>query len=283
MIKWILKELEKNPAEVFHKKDLLKQSKEQFEALKKLKLLTYIQPDLDCETYSCSLPCSKSCPMDIVEMDNELFAICPQDSDIDPIPLKRDELNKYQFCIKEFLEQIHSANKLSGPVQEIKPNYLYFGYKMYNNHRIGFVFGFDITTESMLELTGLKNLCLDDDYLVIFSPDSSIEDISLKQTLSKECIRQLSLTSSLNLETYKFAVDEIVSEILEQIPKTKNKKKVGRPKVTIEEAQKRRKLKTDWERAAEVRISKSEFCEDNDIDVEYLNNSVLRWCRDHLK
>ena len=67
--------------------------------------------------------------------------------------------------------------------------------------------------------------------------------------------------------------------------KTGGKKKTngerGRPKVTEEEAQKRRKLKADWVRAHKAKVSKVDFCEDKGIEVEYLNNSVLRWCCDH--
>lgn len=65
-------------------------------------------------------------------------------------------------------------------------------------------------------------------------------------------------------------------------PKGNGKRKnVGRPKVDLEEAQKRRDLKASWEQSRVAKISKATFCEDKKIKVEYLNNSVLRWCRDH--
>ena len=61
----------------------------------------------------------------------------------------------------------------------------------------------------------------------------------------------------------------------------KTKGEVGRPKVTEAEAKKRRRLKADWEQARDAKISKSDFCDDKGIGVEYLNNCVLRWCLDH--
>ncbi len=71
--------------------------------------------------------------------------------------------------------------------------------------------------------------------------------------------------------------------------KIKTKDKPGRPKVSKEKAQERRKIKSDWERLRDTikgANKKKKFCddyEDADITVEYLNNSVLRWCRDHPK
>lgn len=60
----------------------------------------------------------------------------------------------------------------------------------------------------------------------------------------------------------------------------------GRPKVREEEAENRREIKANWEEyrnAIKGSGKKESFCEDNGITVEYLNNSVLRWCRDHPK
>jgi hypothetical protein len=223
LIEWLLKELEKNPAGIFHKQDLLKQSKEQFEELKSLKLLTYVQPDLNCETYPCSLPCANSCPMDVVEMDSRLYAICPQNSEIDPISVNRDELDKYQFSIVKFLEQVRSANKLDGSLHEIEQGYFYFGYTTDKGHRVGFVFGFTIARKSALEITGLKCLCADDDFLVVFSPVSMIEDVIHKRELDRERIIQTSFTSSLDFQTYEFSIDKLFSGILKRRAETKLK------------------------------------------------------------
>ncbi|MBN2271987.1 MAG: hypothetical protein JXN61_15335 [Sedimentisphaerales bacterium] len=60
-------------------------------------------------------------------------------------------------------------------------------------------------------------------------------------------------------------------------------KRRGRPRVADEEAKRRRTFKAEWERYKETGpdATKKRFCEDEEINVEYLNNSVLRWCRDH--
>lgn len=66
--------------------------------------------------------------------------------------------------------------------------------------------------------------------------------------------------------------------------KTVTKKKVGRPKVSEEKAKKRRGIKADWERyrdTVKAANKKKSFCDENGITVEYLEDTVLRWCRYH--
>lgn len=70
--------------------------------------------------------------------------------------------------------------------------------------------------------------------------------------------------------------------------KGKSKKaKRGAPTVSSkpEEVARRRRLKADWERYKETvsYATKELFCKDEGIEVSYLNNSVLRWCRDNPK
>jgi hypothetical protein len=211
LITWLLKELEKNSASLFRKADLLKKSKSQFEKLKRHGFLTYVQPDPHHETYPCTIPCPDACPMDVVEMDGGLFAICPQDSEIDPISLEKDELDKYSFSVEKFLEHVRMANRLGGALHRIDKDYLYFGYMTYKGHRVGFIFGFTITRKSVLELTGLKRLCANDDFLVVFSPVSIIEDVFHKRALEHDRVIQTSFALSLNFQTYEFSVDKLLS------------------------------------------------------------------------
>jgi len=221
LIAWLLKELEKNPTSLFRKKDLLKKSKKQFEELKRQGFLTYVQPDPHHETYPCTLACLNTCPMDVVEMEGELFAICPKDTEIDPITLKKDDLSRYAFSIDRLLEQIRTANKLGGSFHRINGVYSYIGYKTYDGNRVGFVFIPKIADVSMLELSGLNQLCEDDDILVVLTPASKIEDVSLKGMLRAKKIVQSSLVSSVNLQTFELPIETLISGILK--PKTEQK------------------------------------------------------------
>lgn len=227
MIAWLLKELEKNPTRVFRKKDLFKKSKKQFEQLKHQGFLTFVQPDPHHETYPCKLSCFNTCPMEVVEMNGQLFAICPKDTEIDPIPLTKDDLRMYAFCLDAFLEQVYKANELGGAIHRIKEDFFYFGYTTYKGHRVGFVFGFTIARKSALEITGLKRLCADDDFLVVFSPVSMIEDVNHKRELERERIIQTSFTSSLDFQTYEFSIDKLFSGILKRRAETEQEDEIS--------------------------------------------------------
>ena len=155
--------------------------------------------------------------MDVVEMDGGLFAICPQDSEIDPVSLKKDDLSKYSFSTEKFLEKIRSANGLGGLLHKIYEDFFYLGCAPYKGNRVGFVFGFTIAHKSILELTGLKRLYVDDEFLVIFSPASVIEDVTHKRELYREKVVQTSFVSSLDFQTYEFSIKKILSESLKKL------------------------------------------------------------------
>ena len=247
MIAYILGELEKNPTSIFYKQDLLKRSKKHFEELQRLRLLTYVQPDPNRETYPCSLPCENACPMDVVEMAGKQYAICPQNNEVDPIPLDEDALEQYEFSIERLLERIRVANGFGGTLQKIDQELFYLGYTTYRGSRVGFVFGFICVRKSVLELTGLKRLCVDDDFLVVFSPVSVIEDVSIRRELGRERVVQTSFGLSLNFQTYQLSLEKLLSGVIAQrATETKSKsKKRGCPKKYTEQFL--RKVKTSFE------------------------------------
>lgn len=214
MIAWLLKELEKNPTGVFRKKDLLKKSKKQFEQLKRQRFLTFVQPDPHHETYPCNLSCSNTCPMEVVEINGQLFAICPKDTEIDPIPLTKDDLSRYAFCLDTFLDQIRIANKIGGKCQKLGEHHIYLGYKNYDRKRAGFVFASGLGDATVLTLSGLKRVCREDYILIVLTLASQIEDVLLKEKLCQDNITQISLASSITPESFELPIEKFVSDLL---------------------------------------------------------------------
>jgi hypothetical protein len=213
LIEWLLQRLEADPTTLFRKRDLLNKSPEEFERLKHAGLFVYVQTDPESETYPCNLPCARACSKQVVEMQGRFYAICPQDSEIDPILLGEDDLHKYAFSMQKLLENIHNANGLSGSLSQIEPGYSYMGYMHSESHRIGFAFGFTIANDSVLELSGLRRLCKDDDTLVVFSPVSVIEDVCFKRELGLQGIVQTSLAVSVDFATFAFSTERLVSQL----------------------------------------------------------------------
>ena len=132
MIAWLLTELEKSPTSLFRERTLREKSKDQFEKLKRQRLLVYARTDDDIETYPCNLPCSRTCPMEVVEMDNQLWAICPEDAEIDPIPLTEDDISRYKFSIDKLIEKVRQDNNFTGSTHRIPPHLHFIGERVIN-------------------------------------------------------------------------------------------------------------------------------------------------------
>jgi hypothetical protein len=211
LIRWLLEQLEKDPTTLFSKRDLLTKSQSEFEQLKQRGLLVYVQTDPECDTYPCRQSCARACPKQIVETQGQFYAICPEDSEIDPVLLGEDDLHKYAFSIDKLLKEIRKANHLEGSLSRIDPDYIYFGCTQYEGWRVGFVFVFSMRGKGHAELCGLKKVCADDHVLIVLSPVSTIEDISSRAGLGRERVSQTSLAASLDFDTLALPIDRFIT------------------------------------------------------------------------
>lgn len=213
MIKWLLEQVEKDPTTLFRRRDLLGKSPGEFERLRRTGLLVYVQTDPEDETYPCDLPCAKTCPRQIVQVQGQFHAMCPEDGEIDPIRLGEDDLHKYAFSMERLLEEIRKSNHLSGCVSFIEPGYSYMGYTMCDNHRIGFALGPAAGNDDELELSGLRRLCKDDDVLVVFSRVSVKDELCFKKELRLHGMIHTSLAASLDFTTFAFDIRALISRL----------------------------------------------------------------------
>ena len=178
MIAWLLTELEKSPTSLFRERTLREKSKDQFEKLKRQRLLVYARTDDDIETYPCNLPCSRTCPMEVVEMDNQLWAICPEDAEIDPIPLSGGETSKYRFSLEALAEKFREANLLTGNPSRLDQCLLYLGEAPAGGFTLAVILGLFPTARIAIKtLLALPNMVSSqpDRYLVIF-PSLEVAD-----------------------------------------------------------------------------------------------------------
>jgi len=178
LIAWLLKELEKNPSGLFREKDLRKRSKSRFEKLKREHLLEFVQPDQDHKTYPCALPCPQSCPMEVVKMDGKLWAICPEDSEIDPLPLSQDDVSKYRLSIKVLAEKFRTVNLLDGKPSKLDRRLIHLGETKAGGMTVGMVLAlFPAPRAAVKSLLALPNMvsCRHDRLLVVF-PSLEISD-----------------------------------------------------------------------------------------------------------
>lgn len=218
MIKFLLQEIEKSPNPLFTKKELFSLSPKDFQELTKRKILAYFRPS-ENDMEKVRLPrCQHGCPLTVVQVEGGLEAVCLEHPEEDPIPIERDDLNRYAFSVDMLLVQLRTANRIDGDLHRINGGYFYIGYKTYNDNRVGFIFVSNIGKEGLVKLSGLRHLCKDDDILVLLTPASKIEDVPLRGRLRHEKIVQTSLASSLasslDPQTFELPIEKLISGFL---------------------------------------------------------------------
>ncbi len=214
MIKFLLQEIEKSPNPLFSKKELLSLSPKDFQDLTRRKILAYFRPS-ENNMEKVRLPrCQHGCPLTVVQVDRGLEAVCLEHPEEGPTPIENDDLNRYAFSIDMLLVQLRTANRIDGNLERISGGFFSVGYKTYNSHRVGFIFVPKIGKSELVKLSGLKRLYRDDDVLIILTPASEIEDVTLKNILRHEKIAQVSLTQSLNPQTYELPIEKLLLGLL---------------------------------------------------------------------
>jgi hypothetical protein len=214
VIKFLLQEIEKNPNPLFTKKELLSISPKDFQDLTNRKILAYCRPS-ESDMEKLRLPrCQHGCPLTVVQVEERLEAVCLEHPEEDPIPIEKDDLNRYAFSVDMLLVQLRAANRIDGDLNRINGGYFYIGYKTYSDNRVGFIFISNIGKERLVKLSGLRHLCKDDDVLVALTPASKIEDVPLKGRLRHDKIVQTSLVSSLDPQTFELPIEKMISGLL---------------------------------------------------------------------
>jgi len=176
MIRYIMEKFESNPSVVFRKFDFREdQQKDKFDELRQSGLLEFIQPDPYYQTYPCKYSCSKSCPMEVIKFKDNLYAICPKDSEKDPILVDENYLHKYRFLIKGLLQRLKLENDISGDLRELSKDCYYLGSKQYGDGKIGFVF---LRNADSIVLIGIQAI-FNDKNLVILTPVKKLDGVDL--------------------------------------------------------------------------------------------------------
>jgi len=155
----MLTELEKSPTSFFREAKLREKSPGQLKKLAKLRFLEYDRPDPDHKTYPCTLPCPRTCPMEVVEMEGQRWAICPRDSEIDPIPLPEARTDRYTLSLPAIINAIRDDNGLAGESYTITPRLHFLGARVIDDANTAFVFALFASmrtaTAPVLSLTAL--------------------------------------------------------------------------------------------------------------------------------
>lgn len=226
MIKYLLREVERSPAPAFSKKELVAISPMDFEDLCKKKILTYRKPREDEEERIRDPRCAYGCTLTVVPVENGYEAVCLVHPEEEPISVEKDSLARYSFSLDQFLKQIRAANRIEGRLQRIDGRFLYLGFKAFGNERVGFVFTSHIDDRKLLEFTGLRHLFPGEDSLVVLSPVTQVEEVTLEESLRTNNIIQVPLIPHLKLENFELPIEQFLSRL---------SKEQGEPQIVLPE------------------------------------------------
>jgi hypothetical protein len=181
LLQYLLKQFEGSPETKFYESDLTRVSSAGFSALKKQKGLIFDQYDFENEHY-------------FDKQGNERFvrkysgkwrATSTEDSEISPLYLKEQDLNRYTFNIQPLLEKIRSKNSLAKNANAVTPRVWFIGEKPVIQNNIGIFAAFLSGDEQAeTELLGLKAKIGKVDGVLIICPTYQIKSQELLSRLA---------------------------------------------------------------------------------------------------
>ncbi len=213
MIAFLLKQLERVSNPVFSKRELLAVSPNDFEELKRRKILTYYRPrQEDLETVRWP-HCPHGCSLSVRSLDDSYEAFCLNHPEEYPILIGEDHLNRWRFSVDTLLEEIIQVNGIHGGQRKIEASCIHLGHKIYGTCKIGFVFLPRIGAYKQMSLHGIKRFCRDDG-LVILTPASIFDEIPLESMLHMEKVIHSPLVESLDPRTSALPINAMVAPLL---------------------------------------------------------------------
>lgn len=195
MIEDILRKIEKHPGRPFYETALKAENPDEFLRLKRRGLLSCIQPDSLCETYSLG----QSGPVLLVNLDNRYWPISDRYSGKDF--LDRSDLIKYSFSLETFARELAAANGFSGMPERLHRRLYYAGEDTRGKARVALILAL-IDQEKKAEdlFLGLPNRLPGYDHFVVVTPTFQVGRLALRRQLEALNIHVIPLESNENLK-----------------------------------------------------------------------------------
>jgi hypothetical protein len=213
MISFLLRQLEGVSDPAFSKNELLAISPDDFEDLKRRKILIYHrQSDDDWETVAWPR-CQHGCSLYAEKLGERYQAFCLDHSEEGVEYVGEDDLIRWRFSSDALLRVIIEANGINGGQKQVEPPCTYLGHKIYGSHKIGFVFIPRTGYYRQLSLLGIRHLC-DDDGLVLLTPVSAINEIPFESILHHERTIHVALAKALDRKTFVLPLDSLIRPLL---------------------------------------------------------------------
>lgn len=199
LLSYLLKRIESFPEAKFYESDLTRISASEFAKLKKLKYLVFDQYDFEKESYFDKRGNERF----VKKINVKWVAASTDDSELSPIYLKEQNLNRYSFAVQTFLTEIRTKNALVKNIDQISHRVYFIGEKIVLHDNVGVFVAFvgdDEQTEA--ELLGLKAKIGKIDKLLVLCPTYVITSQDLLGRLAGQNIACLTFKEAFNGKGY---------------------------------------------------------------------------------
>ena len=127
MIKFLLKQIEKSPNSLFSKKELLAISPSNCADLTKKNILSYINHSDGVIENIKSPRCPHGCTLSVKKQDGNLEAFCMIHPSEGMVSIDKNDLCRYSFNIRAFVELIRNDNNLAGNYDKLDDRLYFIG------------------------------------------------------------------------------------------------------------------------------------------------------------
>lgn len=185
LLAYLLEHFEGSPTAKFYESDLTRVSSSSFIALKKQKYLLFDHYDFEQEPYYDKWGNERI----VRKINGKWIAMSTEDSEISPIYLTDQELNRYTFNVRPLLADIKTENNLAKNIDAVTSRIWFIGEVTVIKNNIGVFLAFmSDDKQAEAELLGLKAKIGKIDGVLVLRPRCLIKSQDLLSKLSGQNI-----------------------------------------------------------------------------------------------
>ncbi len=145
--------------------------------------------------------------MDVVNMEGKLFAICPEDSEVDPIPLAKDDIARYRFSLDMLIKAIREANDFAGDSYSFSSRMYFIGVQVVERVSTAFILALfpDAETAEPHLLSLSTRIAANYQRIVVVTPSLGLTQEPIYAKLRTASIFPVTLPPSFGQDSYKIS------------------------------------------------------------------------------
>ncbi len=220
LVQNVLRKVEADPEYVFTESELIKESKKDFDSLKKDKLFSWKQFDYDLDMFFSSKLGDQTTPRRLTQRKDGKYWADAEEEGIGRIVVEEKDIPHWKFDLSKLIEFIAKKNSLEDSISGISGVLWFIGCKELSGDRVGIFLSLNDSADDMAkELKGLPSAVGKYVRYVVLSP---FEKIACQKTLNALNVINVSHASFADAfsDDLKFKPDFLFGETKPELPKT---------------------------------------------------------------